>query len=362
MDLVALLKAAEDGHGVLDRGLLGEHGLETPLQGGVLLDVLAVFVQGRRADDVELAPGEGRLEEVRGVHRALGRPRADEGVKLVDEQDHAPLALLDLLDHGLEPLLELAAELASRHEGAEVEGEEPLPLQAVRDVPGDDPPGEALDDGRLSDAGFADEDGVVLRSPREDLHDPPDLLVPADHRVELFLAGEGRQVSAEFVENLVLALGVLVGHPLVPAYRLEGGEDAVLRHTGAFEQGAGIPVVVQKGKEDVLGRDVLVLEGGRFPLGLGQDLAGLGREVEGGRRAVDLGQLPEEFVHVGLEFEAGNAETVEEGRYDAVVLLEQGLEYVGELDLAVIELLGDAARFLNGFLGFDGEGFVIHLL
>src|SRR6478672_8652750 len=49
-----------------------------------------------------------------------------------------------------------------------------------RDVALDDPPGEALGDRGLADAGLADEHGVVLRATREDLDDAPDLLVAAD--------------------------------------------------------------------------------------------------------------------------------------------------------------------------------------
>ena len=55
----------------------------------------------------------------------------------------------------------------------------------LRNVAGDDPLGEALDDRGLADAGVADQHRVVLRAPREDLDDAADLLVAADDRVEL---------------------------------------------------------------------------------------------------------------------------------------------------------------------------------
>ena len=43
-DLIALLQTAEDGNGVLHRGLVYHDGLEAALQGGVFLNVLAVLV------------------------------------------------------------------------------------------------------------------------------------------------------------------------------------------------------------------------------------------------------------------------------------------------------------------------------
>jgi hypothetical protein len=42
-------------------------------------------------------------------------------VELVEEQDDAALTLGDLLEHGLQPVLELAAVLGARHQRADVE-------------------------------------------------------------------------------------------------------------------------------------------------------------------------------------------------------------------------------------------------
>ena len=167
VDLVPLAQAAQDRDRLLDGRLVDQHRLEAPLERGVLLDVLAVLVERRRADRVELAAGKHRLEQVGRVHRALGRARADDGVQLVDEQDDPALGVLDLLEDGLEPLLELAAELGAGDQRAEVERDDPLVLEALRDVAADDPLGEALDDGGLADARLADQDRVVLRAPAE---------------------------------------------------------------------------------------------------------------------------------------------------------------------------------------------------
>ena len=64
VQLVFLLQAAQDGDGVLHRRLADEDRLEAPGQRGVLLDMLAVFVQRRGADAVQRAAGERRLEHV----------------------------------------------------------------------------------------------------------------------------------------------------------------------------------------------------------------------------------------------------------------------------------------------------------
>ena len=89
--LVLLLEAAQNRDRVLDRRLADVHRLEPALERRVLLDVLAILVERRRADDAQLAARQRRLQHVGGVHRALGRARADEGVQLVDEDDEPPL-------------------------------------------------------------------------------------------------------------------------------------------------------------------------------------------------------------------------------------------------------------------------------
>ena len=107
--------------------------LEAPFQRGVFLDVLAVFVQRGGADAAELAAGQRRLEQVGGVAAPFGPAGADDGVQLVDEEDH--VAGVDhFLEHGLEPLLELAAKLGAGDQGAHVQGDHTAVLEAFGHV------------------------------------------------------------------------------------------------------------------------------------------------------------------------------------------------------------------------------------
>ena len=181
-------------------GALHDDRLEAPLEGAVLLDVLAVLVEGGGADRLDLAAREGRLQHVRGVDRALGGAGADERVQLVEEE-HDVLRLADLLHHGLEPLLELAAVLGPGHEGAEVELEQALVDENIGHVVADDLLREPFDDRRLAHARLADEHGVVLRAAGEDLDDALDLLLAPDDRIELGLAGELGEIAGELVEH-----------------------------------------------------------------------------------------------------------------------------------------------------------------
>ena len=108
MILVLLAQTLEDLDRFVHRRRIDDHRLEAALERAVLLDVLAVLVQRRRADALQLAARERGLEHVAGVDRAFGRTRPHERVQLVDEQDDL-LVLRDLVHDGLEALLELTA-------------------------------------------------------------------------------------------------------------------------------------------------------------------------------------------------------------------------------------------------------------
>src|SRR5690606_28812475 len=172
---------------------------------GILLEVLAVLVERGRADRLQLAAGEQRLQDAGSVDRALSGARADQGVDLVDEDDDVA-AGADLLGDLLQSLLEVTAVAGAGDERAEVEGVELLVLQRLGHVALDDRLGEALDDGGLADAGLTDQDRVVLGAAREDLHDPLGLLLTADDGVELAVAGRPGEVAAELVQHLRSAL------------------------------------------------------------------------------------------------------------------------------------------------------------
>ncbi len=261
VDLESLLQSAQDRDRVLDVRLLDEHRLESALERGVLLDVLSVLVERRRADAVQFAAREHRLQHVARVHRALGLARADDRVQFVDEEQDASLGALDLVEHGLQPLLELAAELRAGDERAHVEREHGLVLETFGHVAADDALRESLDDRGLADARFADEHGVVLRLAREDADRAADLLVAPDDGVELAGARECDEVASVLLERLVRRFGIRRGDTLAAAHVLQRLHHELARDAALGERapGGGRPAFVAERQEQMLRRDVLVL-------------------------------------------------------------------------------------------------------
>ena len=90
--------------------------------------------------------------------------------------------------------------------GGEVEGDDPLAVQDAGDLLLDDPHRQALGDGGLADAGFADQHGVVLLPAAQDLGHPLDFLFASDDRIELVFHGQLRQVMSEVVQDRRLGL------------------------------------------------------------------------------------------------------------------------------------------------------------
>ena len=278
VDLVALLQAAQDRDRRLDRRLVDQHLLEPALERRVLLDVLAVFVERGRADAVELAPRQRGLQHVAGVDRALGLARADHRVQLVDEDDRLAGIGRDVLEDGLQALLEFAAVLGAGEQRRHVERQHALALQRLRHFAVDDALREAFDDRGLAHAGLADQHRVVLGAPLQDLDRPPDLVVAADHGVELAFAGALGEVDRVLLQRLALAFGFLRVDAGAAAHRLDRRLERLAGEAGVLQQPAGVALVVGGGQQEKLARDELVAALGRFLVGQVEEVVEVARD------------------------------------------------------------------------------------
>ncbi|GBD15067.1 hypothetical protein HRbin25_00955 [bacterium HR25] len=334
--LVAGPQGLEHLDGLLHRGLLHVDGGEAALQGGVFLYVLAVVVQGGGADAAQLAPGQGGLHHGRGVYGALGGAGPHHLVDLIDEDDHLALGLLDLVQDGLEPLLELAAELGAGHHGGHVQGQEPLPLEVLGDVAADHPLGQPLHDGGLAHARLADEDGVVLGAAVEDLHHPLYLLLPADDGVQLPLAGQLRQVGGVALQGLVAGLRPGGVDAVAAADVGQGAVDLLAVDAELAQNAPGLAFpLIGHGDEEVVHADVLVLEAPGLGVGRLQQPDDAGRHVELARLVAQPGGAGEGLGHPLSEGLQVHAQLAEHLLGQVAVVGEHGHEDVLHVPLGV---------------------------
>ena len=110
----------------------------------------------------------------------------------------------------LQPLLEIAAIARAREQRAHVEREHGRRRQHFRHFAVDDALGEAFRDRGLADAGFADEQRIVLLPAAQHLDGAVDLGIASDHRIDLAVARLLVEVDAVGIERLALFLGILV--------------------------------------------------------------------------------------------------------------------------------------------------------
>ena len=355
MDFVALLQAAQDRDRIFDRRLADEDRLEASRQGRVTFHVLAVFVEGRRADAAQLPPCERGLQHVRRIRGAFGIASPHDRVELVDEEDHLAGGLFHFTQHRLQSVLELAAVLGTRDQGADVEGDDPPTLESLRHVAVDDAKCEALGDRRLADAGLTYQDRVVLAAPRQDLNDATDLFVAPDHGVELARSRGVGQVRAELLEGLVLRLRIGVGDFGAAADRLEGLADPIVGDARpAQDPPDRIGFFLRHCEEQVLGRDVLVLHRGCFVERRLKHARGRLPHL-GLRAAAHLRLLRDHPLHFYRERIEGNPELLEHGHGTAVGLREKCHQQMRGLEGLVPSRTALPLRFLQRFLALDRQ-------
>ncbi len=270
--LIALAESRQDLPSLEDTRLFDQDLLETSLKGGILGQVLSILIQSGGPDGLQLSPRQGRLENGSRIDGTFGGARPHQIVDLIDEEDDVA-ALADLFHDLLEALFELAPILRPGHQGTQVEGVDLLVFEQAGHIVLGDTLGQSLYHRRLADTGLAHQHGVVLRAPREDLHDALDLRLPSDHRVELVLLGVLGEIAPELIEDfgrlavLALASGARRGPPALPAGRTGQHPHDLL----AYPVGVDLQVVQDprshpfalpyQSQQDMLGTDVVVPQG-----------------------------------------------------------------------------------------------------
>ena len=234
--LIPAPQPPEDSQCFLPGGFPDGDRLEPPLQGGVLLDIPPVFVQGGGPQHLDLPPGEGGFQDVGRIDGPLRRASPHDGMQLVDKEDDIPRPA-HLLKHVLQLLLKLPPVLGARHHGRQIQGTHPLAQQMRR--------GRAVGNGQsqplrhrcLAHAGLPDQCRVVLGAAGEDLDHPVQLLLPADHRIQPSLRRHPGQIPG----TLVQLTGVAGGPLRLPAP--DGTGDALLpAQRGVYRPAQALPV------------------------------------------------------------------------------------------------------------------------
>ena len=224
MFLILGLDAGKNLDGVLHGGFPYLHLLEAAFQGGVLLNVFPVFVERGGAYGLELTPGEGGLDDVGGVHGAFRGAGAYNGVQFINEKDDIAFPAY-FIHYGLEPFLKLAAVFGAGHHQRQVQGDDPLAAQELRNMALGYFLGQPFHDGGFAHPGFTEQDGVVFVPPAQNLDDALNFRGAADDGIQLAVPGQLGHVPAKGLERGGLGF-------LLPG--VGGGGRLVRRDGGGF--------------------------------------------------------------------------------------------------------------------------------
>ena len=353
--LVAVLDAAQDLLGILFVRRRHFDGLEAALQRAILFDRFAVFSGRGRADALNLATRESRLQNVGRVERALGRTGAHQRVQLVDEDD-AVLRLHQLLHDGLEPLLELAAILCPGDDQGKIESQDALVRQERRDLAIGDALRQAFHNRGLAYAGLANQHRVVLGPAAKDLNRPVDFLVATDQRIELIIHGRLREIARELGEQRRLAVALRLGLHLLLRRALHFLADGLQLQSALVQNLGGKAFFFpQKSQQEVFGADVLV----RKTLGL---LGRIGehtlafiaqRQIDTGRNLFADRGVPLDLLADGVHRRMLPKETIGQ----SLILAQQAKQQVLRFDVGRPKLACFIACEKNHASGFFGVPF-----
>ena len=206
----------------------------------------------------------------------------------------------------------------------------------------------------LPTPGLADQHRVVLGAALQHLDRAADLVVAADHRVELALAGALGEVEAVFLERFALAFGIGAVDLLAAAHRIDRGFERLARQAVVAREAADVGLAVGQGEQEQLAGDELVAALDGFLLG------GLQQRHQ---VAAHLDLLPPPWTCGSFLMAAPRpcaaqpcwrrrAPAAPRGPSSWRSMADQ---QVGGLDVGVVASDGEALAVGEGFLEFGGE-------
>ena len=219
----------------------------------------------------------------------------------------------EFLEHLLQPLLEVAAVARAGQQRTHIQREHGSGRQYFRYFAVDNALGEPFRDRGLSDAGFADEQRIVLLPATEHLDGAVNLGIPSDHRIDLAVARLLVEVDAVSIERLAFLLGILVAFGLglfVDAadrtcFRYPGPlgdavtdviDRVVAGHVLLLQEIRSVALALGKDRDQHIGAGYLLT-----PRGLDVNHRALDHALETGSRLGVVGAVGHQIFELGLE-------------------------------------------------------------
>ena len=173
-----------NGYSIGKRRFFHRHRLKTPFQCRILLYVLTVFGKSGGADDLDISPAQGRLEDIGSIHTAFGIPGPHDGMHLINKQDHVAQAPY-LIQQALHAAFHLSPILGARYQSGHIQLPDLLIQQLIGGLPCGNAGSQAFYDGSLTYSRLADQTGIIFQPAVQYLHCTGKLCFPSDKSIQL---------------------------------------------------------------------------------------------------------------------------------------------------------------------------------
>ena len=120
---------------------------------------------------------------------------------------------------------------------------------------------EAFRNSRLSNAWFADENGVVFGASRKDLDHASNLFIAANDRVEFVLGCLRDEIDPIFLQSLELTFGVLVSDARAASNDLQAGENVCFRNAQQLDQATSFVFGAAQPQKQMLRAGIVIFHG-----------------------------------------------------------------------------------------------------
>ena len=256
VDFVTLLQTSQDGDGVFHTGFADQYFLEAAFECRVFFDVLAVFVQGGRADAVQFAACQSWFQHITRVHRAVGFTRADQSMDFVDENQGITVVFRQIVQYAFQAFFKFATVFRTGNQCRQIQNQQAFVAQGFGHFAVDDALRQAFDDSGFTHARLTNQHGVVFGAALQYLNRAADFVVAADNGVKFAVAGTLGQVERVFFQSVALVFGIGIIHVLSSSYRVNRGIDVLFGRAGFFQDFAGRIVLLHQGKQEKFTGDI----------------------------------------------------------------------------------------------------------
>ena len=168
---------------------------------------------------MQLASRQHRLQHVAGIQCTVCFARTDDGMQLINKQNDLPFALLHILQHCLQTLFKFAPILGTCYQCTHIQCEDLFILQPLGYVAPHDSLCQSFDNGGLTDAGFTDQNRVVLRFSGKNPNHVTNFIIPADDRIELLGSRLFYQILSVLLQCIISSLRIVRNDSLIAAHR-----------------------------------------------------------------------------------------------------------------------------------------------